>query len=249
MAVVAAALGLTLGSGIHGSQGSGSTDRAATEVYLRSRYTLEQERAAGLAEGMKTVDGLVASLARECPGVMTGAPHDEQSETLAQERLVILALALPRSPIGPSKTYAHIVGRIHWSNDKLTRLVRAWLSAEAAEGNLVPPDPCVDMRAWVTSGYHRLSASTTGFLERSDAIDNRTRAEKREMRVPPATRTGKVILELLGPYESSKDRAIALRLKHLEAELFVSELAIVASGASRLSHALGAGGSPRSVFG
>lgn len=197
----------------------------------------EHERLARLGASQRAVSRLVASLSRECPDVMAGAPHDEQSEMLAQERFAILALAL--LPTRPSATYVNTVRRIHWSNDKLTRLVRAWVDAEVAQGNRVPPDLCVDMRAWVSNGYHKLSVSTTGFLKRSEAIDSMTRAEKRRLRVPPATKTGKVVLELLGPYESPRYRVFALQLKRLEAKLFGSYLAIVANGASRLSHALG----------
>jgi hypothetical protein len=222
------------------SRQSGSSDRAATESYLQNRDALEQERAARLGTSRKAVGSLVASLSRKCPAIMKGAPHDEQFETLALERFVILSLALLRSQASSSTTYAEAAGHLRWSNAKLTRLVHAWLDEEAANDNLVTPNACVDMRAWVKSGYHRLSASTTGFLARSDAIDSRTRTEKRRLGVPPVTRTGKVVLNLLEPYESSKYREIDLQLKQLEAELFSSNLTIVASGASKLSRALGA---------
>jgi len=237
------ALALTFGLAV-GSNGSGqrpeASDRGFTEAYLRSRFALEQARDARLAASERAVGRLVADLSTECPGIMTGAPRDEEFATLARERLVILALAVLRFSTGPSTTYAHILGGVHWSNGQLTRLVHAWLGEEAANSKLVAPDPCVDMGAWARNGYHRLSPSTTRFLERSDAIDNITRAEKRRLRVPPATKTGKVVLELLEPYEAPKDVVLARRVKRLEAWLFASNLAIVARGASELSRALGA---------
>ncbi len=234
------ALALGLAFRVYGSsQPPKAADRAATEAYLPSRYTLEDERVARLPVDARTVGRLVASIASECPGVMTGAPRDEDFEMLALERLVILSLVLLPSQVGSSTAYAHVVSRIQWSNRRLTRLVRSWLSEEVADAHLVSPDPCVGMRAWVRSGYHRLPASTTEFLVRSEAIGGRTRVEKSKLHVPPA-RTGKVVLKLLERYESSMDRVIALRLKHMEAKLFGSDVAIVASAALRLAHALGA---------
>jgi hypothetical protein len=169
------------------------------------------------------------------------APRGVESEALAREWFVILALALLRSQAGPSAAYADVVHKEHWSNDKLTRLVRAWLDEEVANSKLVPPDPCADLKAWRISGYHRLPTGTTDFLQRIEAVDSRLRNEKRRLHVPPATRTGRVVLELLQPYEPSAYRPISGQLKHVEAKLFGADLAIVAGGTSRLTRAFGAG--------
>ncbi len=221
--------------------GSGSTNRTDTEVYLRGRYSLEQKRSARLIAGQMVLRRFVTSLSRKCPGVMVGAPHDEQFETLALERLTVLESVLVDAQSSASMAYTKAVVGIQWSNRQLTQLVRTWLREETTESSLVLPNLCADTRSWIKSGYRRLSVPTTGFLERSEAIGSRMRAEKRELREPSARKTGKLVLEILEPYESSSSRTIALRLEHLEAVLFGSDVAIVGSESLRLSHALGAG--------
>jgi hypothetical protein len=122
----------------------------------------------------------------------------------------------------------------------LTRLVHAWLEEEAANDRLVTPNTCVDMRAWVESGYKRLSADTIGFLARSDATDGRTRREKRRLGVPESMQTGTIVLNLLEPYESLRYLEMSMQLKRLEDKRFGSNLEVVAHGAFELSRARGA---------
>ncbi len=53
--------------------------------------------------------------------------------------------------------FVKAVKSLRWSDDVLTHLVRAYASRLDAEAKLSVPDLCSDIRAWVTTGYEKVS--------------------------------------------------------------------------------------------
>jgi hypothetical protein len=158
-------------------------DAAATRAYVRANYALVRVARANLRAGEAGLKGLVRQITGECP----------------------LAAAMV--------AFAHAVGGLHWSNRRLTRIVRTYATQLEGLARLALPNVCADVKAWAASGYRTLPASTVQF----DRVYNADDIEAEE-----------VPLRLLTPFESARDASLVRRTKRLEAPLAEAEAHAVA---------------------
>jgi hypothetical protein len=62
--------------------------------------------------------------------------------------------------------YLRVASRSHWSSRTLTSSVHAYAAKLTTLSTLAAPNLCADIRAWSTSGYKVLPASTVRFDQR-----------------------------------------------------------------------------------
>ncbi len=248
LAALAAVLAGVLWSGAPlaaGNKGPRVTpgDRAATRTYLDARLAFLRAQIATAPASGAAVKALEASLERECPGVMTGAPHEtllsvlkegghktpreegednrhgRQFEALQSEVL----RAIETTDLAPARAaalaYINMVRPLRWSEPGFTSLTQ--LSVATLEFEVASPVPgvCSDMRAWVSSGYRTLSESSKSIERVRAEEDARVRAvllalaERYPSSVPSLER-------LAGPRERRLARTVdALEASKLKADL------------------------------
>jgi hypothetical protein len=177
-------------------------DIAATHTYIRADYALARAGDAKVGAAQAKVEELNRKLGRECPNVGAGSPEDEASQPLSYEVAVALWSVSYGTGAGPIRTFVDAVGRLRWSDRRLTRIAQSYATSLHELATLPLPDLCGDVRAWKAGGFKTVPAATT-------AIDRRV--EGIEAKSIPA--------RLLAPYEQPTDRIILARATRLEAKL------------------------------
>jgi hypothetical protein len=179
-------------------------DAGATWTYLQAEYSFTRTVYAELSRSGEAVTGIVGRVERECPRVLAGAPEGRDLDGLRQEAGVTVLYTALTPDIRPALDVARAVGRLRWTDRRLTRMVRleAANNRGSADLLLTLPNLCADARAWVSSGYRKLSAGTVRFNKATEALS-----------------TGPVVepLPLLVRYEGPRARLLAHRIQRLRA--------------------------------
>jgi hypothetical protein len=146
---------------------------AATRAYLRASEAYVGEASAEVGASVAAIEARASEIAGECPSALTFAPRDEAFGELSEEmsRTLFYAGVAPMSAI--RLTLARAIGRLSWSDRRLTRLVRVQAAVEMSVVELPLPDVCADIAAWKASDYAALPQNATGFLARIAAIDSK----------------------------------------------------------------------------
>jgi len=176
----------------------------ATWTYLKADYSFGRTVYANLSPaGERAVSGVIGRIGRECPHVLAGAPAAEGRDRLGHEVGIAVLYAALTPDVRPALDFARTVGRLRFTDGRLTRLIRLQAAANRSQARLLLalPDLCADARAWVSSGYRRLSASTVRFLAT-------TEGQSAETEVEP--------LPMLARYEGPRARRLARRIKVLQ---------------------------------
>ena len=183
---------------------AGSNDATATAAYVRANYALVAAARAKLGSSEAALKTLLGRLRRECPGVAAESPQDKDSEQLTNEVVGTMTIAALHADVPAIAAYTRAVAPLRWSNPKLTSRVRSYARALKAQASLSAPDLCGDLRAWASSGFRTLPASTGRF--------NRSFS-------PVYVAVGMLPARLLAPYVSPAQRTVLRRTKELELEL------------------------------
>ncbi len=106
--------------------------------------------------------------------------------------------------------FARTVRRLHWSNPKLTRLLRSLALEQAEQSGIPTPNLCADTKFWVASGYATVSADTKDFLHRYSVVSSITVIEP-EPHEPlrDILNLNALIARRLRPYEDRADMLLA----------------------------------------
>ncbi len=215
-----------------GGVAASPTDRAATDAYLTATYTLYRAILADEPRSKVAAETLLARFGHECPGVLAAAPQesggttskslgprargeaDRQVEQLAALRFE-LSGSLLAAIYGPDRpalsAWAQTVRGLRWSNPRLASLVASSSAVLEEESSYPVSDVCADMRAWVASGYRRITATTKEYEARFFALLRRAFA------AGGLSPTG--VQSLLERYEDRRGRALARGLAALELRL------------------------------
>jgi hypothetical protein len=188
--------------------GARSRNAASTRAYIKANYTLVSAARANLTTGTAAIEALANQVAGECPLAALDSPQNHDAEQLSNEVVGALEVAAYASDTTSMLTFAHTVRGLHWSNGKLTHMVRAYATKLEGFPTLQPPNICADVKAWAASGYHTLAASTVTFDKGYYTFD--IEAEE-------------VSLRLLRPYESATEASLLHRTTRLEAPLAEAE--------------------------
>jgi len=141
-------------------------------------------------------------VAAQCPSAFLYAPRDTAFEELGEEmgEAEWYAGAAPVRPL--TGAFAQAIGKLRWSNPRLTRLVRSEAADERAYAALVLPDVCSPIEAWKTSDYAELPPSVGEFLAHIEQIESGSFG---------------LIMHLLKRYEGPAERRAAKHVERVEA--------------------------------
>jgi hypothetical protein len=209
VAALAIAPSATLARGPSGSLArSSSRNAASTRAYIKANYALVLVAHANLPAGEAAIKSLANQVAGECPLAAVDSPQNHDAEQLSNEVVGALEVTAYAPDQSSMLTFAHAIKGLHWSNGKLTRMVRAYATKLEGFPKLAPPNICADVKAWAASGYQALPATTVAFDEGFYTHD--LEAEE-------------VSLRLLRPYENATEASLLHRTQQLEAPLAEAE--------------------------
>jgi len=178
-------------------------DVAATQTYIHANYTLVQAGRARVPSSEAGLAGVLAQVRNECPKAAAGSPQNHDSEQLSDEVVGAIVVAGVHPNVATIKSFVRSAGSLHWSNRRLTNAIHAYAGKLNKLAMLTAPSLCADVRAWVTSGYQTLPASTVSF----DALYTPVWVALGEL--PSA----------LKPFESPGEKGVLARSTQLERQL------------------------------
>jgi hypothetical protein len=216
ISILAAALAVAMapaqalaGTGGHAK----AEDIATTETYIQSDYMLAHTARINMQTGEAALESLQQTLSAECPMAAAASPENEAAAALSNEVIGAMSVVFIRADVQVVDGFAETVAHLHWSNQKLTRKIKAYAAKFKVLAALEEPDVCGDVRAWAASGYRTLPASTTQFDEHYKANN---------------VGIGEVPTHLLAPYEDSHERGVLALTRQFESELVDAEARAVA---------------------
>jgi hypothetical protein len=177
-------------------------DVASTHAYILANFALARASEAKVAIGQARVLGLDRSLARACPDVGAGSPENEEAQKLTYEVAGALWSVTYGVDAGPIDAFARAVRPLRWSDARITRRAQNYAHSLQGLATIKAPDLCADVRAWSTSGFHTIPASTLVFDQHVESIEAHT-----------------IPAQMLAPYEHSADRSVLVRTERLETRL------------------------------
>lgn len=189
--------------------GSSSDDGAATRAYIDARYTFAHANAPNTSAQLSAMRALSGRVEGECPGVLAGArslASAKQLQAITNEVLATITLA----EIGPDRNALRATARkirnLHWTDRKLTRLVRREDQEAKALASLPDPQLCTDLRAWAASSFRVLPVQTE-HVNRELAVEVSEEGQGRE----------EIIARRLRPYELPAEHRTVRRTAAIEA--------------------------------
>jgi hypothetical protein len=208
-----------------------ASDAIATHDYLEARIASEHTTRTESEAELKAIAALAAQVAAECPGVLAGAPRHVKGEKFNQSQLEISGELLSAT-FGVAEhvqhpadaRFARVVRHLHWSNPKLTKLLRSLAIEQAAQSAIPSPDLCSDLKFWVASDYSAVSAGTKQYLHRLDVVSSITQIQPEpgsEPHEPVSSllNLNGLVAHRLERYENHADRRLAKKALPPEAEL------------------------------
>ncbi len=190
-----------------------ATDASATREYIAANYSLVRTARSYLRRAEAAPLGVLAQVRRDCPLAAANSPQDPQSTELSDEVIGAMVISAYHLDVPGLRRFIAQVTRLHWSNGGLTRTVRGYAGKLKVLAGLAPPNLCADIRAWASSGYKTLPASTLRF----DAVF-----------MPAWVALGELPGSLKA-YEGSAERSVLARSNALEEELTDGEARAVES--------------------
>lgn len=187
-----------------------SADVAATQALARAAKTLLNAARPDLPKGLANVKRYANEVAAQCPQVAAGSPQNYGAEQLDDEVVGALTVVGYRTAVGPIGAFYHTVKGLHWSDPKLTRAVKTFATKLQKLVSLTVPNLCGDIKEWAAGDYKTLSASTTQFLQRYNAVD-------------PEAEEGPLIMRLARPYATAGDIPLFHSIEGFESELAETE--------------------------
>jgi hypothetical protein len=183
-------------------------DRGATAAYVRAEGSFVRLQAAEIGAIVTAIDEEAAKIQKDCPSVLVDAPGGKQLEEFGEEvgAAVLFSGAVPNR--SAMLAFARRISVLQWSDRKIKRAVRLLVSEERAIANLVIPNVCTDLGAWVASGHRRLSQSTVEFLRQARAIGKGVGTKEESF--------SEVVSRLLARHESPSERRAAKYAERLE---------------------------------
>jgi hypothetical protein len=138
-------------------------DVATTRTYLQANYALVRYAAMRLGTARSQLDGVLSKARTDCPSAAAGSPQNPESTMVSYEIIGAMVLAAYHAAQPQINAYIRVAGRSRWSSRTLTSSVHAYAGNLTTLSTLAAPNLCADIRAWSTSGYKALPASTVRF--------------------------------------------------------------------------------------
>jgi hypothetical protein len=200
--VIALALSVAPAATLVAPAQANTLDVASTRAYLVANLDFARASLALAKPAQAAIAHLNDKLRRECPNVGAGAPEDEQSEKPAYEVAGALWSVSYGADAGPIGTFVKAVRPLRWSNHTITQLAHHYASSLQGLATLGLPDLCGDVRAWSTSGFKTLPASTLSFDAHTESLEGHTIPQR-----------------LLAPFEEPAEKSMAAQTARIETKL------------------------------
>jgi hypothetical protein len=210
-----------------------ANDAAATRAYLRASEAYARGASAEVGASVAAIAARASEIAGECPFTLTYAPRDAAFAEIGYEARMTLFYASVAPMRATRLGFARALGRLSWSDRRLTRLVRAQGAEEVARMALVPPDVCADTDGWKASAYAALPHNATAFLARVEAIESGSYIGPSEESREAA------IMHLLRSYEGPGERRTVKLVERQEQRTNRKLGATLDAALARLAAALG----------
>lgn len=249
---------LVLAAGVYSvapaAAGVTAGDAAATHAYLEARVALQRTLAARGPAAIVAIEALATKVAGECPGVLDGAPPLVKGERLSQagdeltSELLTATLGAGGAIEHPAYTrFARTVRKLHWSNPRLTRLLRSLALEQAEQAAVRTPNLCADVKFWVTSGYTTVSPGTKSYLHRLSVVASTTviKPEGHEP-ISDLFNLSALVAHRLKPYENRVDEVLARKALPPQAEITSPDVRAYLEAAGKVLVALGRTPTPAS---
>jgi hypothetical protein len=143
--------------------GANSTDVASTQAYLQANYTLMRYFTSHIPAAKAEIASVLTGVRRECPLAASGSPQDADSEQLSNEVVGTMVTTVVQHNLTPTLSAIRATEPLRWSSGALNRTIHAYLAKAKALTALAVPDLCADVKAWASSGFKTLPASTVSF--------------------------------------------------------------------------------------
>jgi hypothetical protein len=231
-------VGVSASLALSGASAKSADNVAATQAYVRARYELYRAVVWNLPASQTAVEGFVNRVVGECPNVLVGAPQGQLSLELGFEEVFLLGRAFVRPDEHAGFVYADAVKHLRWTTPELMRLVDGGGAWGGTEAKLGPPDLCADLKAWVASDYHTLSAGTKRLLRRI-RMEGSSEPSVSGGTATQNEKSDEAIWRLLGPYETPGVKMLVRSVKQLEARVRNRNVDSVFSASLELSRRLG----------
>jgi hypothetical protein len=138
-------------------------DVATTRTYVQANYALVRYAAMRLGTARSLLDGVLNKARADCPSAAAGSPQNPESTMVSYEIIGAMVLAAYHAAQPQINAYIRVATRSRWSSRALTSSVHAYAGKLTTLSTLAAPNLCADIRAWSTSGYKALPASTVRF--------------------------------------------------------------------------------------
>jgi hypothetical protein len=181
-----------------------SGNAASTQSYIQANYALVRAGTAKLGTVTVVLRNTRAQIERECANAALSSPQNPESTELSNEIIGAIVLAAYRTGIPAGNAYIRAAGGLRWSNPRLTSTISSYVAKLKVLRALAPPNVCADVRAWVSSGYQTLTASTVRFDQQF---------------MPNWVAIGELPSQLLAPYLRANQRSLLARSGQLESQL------------------------------
>ncbi len=152
----------------YGSAGGKTPPRASVNVVSSVRYLHARAIYVGaVAHDAPDVEAAERQLARrikrDCPGVLGGAPGNHLAGEFLQEVLGVQNLIAHKATSAANTRFAEQVGRLRWTEPRITRMIARLVSARRKLGALPLPNLCRDARGWASTHFRVLTPGTIRF--------------------------------------------------------------------------------------
>jgi hypothetical protein len=184
-----------------------SNDVAATQAYVQANYAALRVAISHLAASEAAPLHVLAQVQRECPQAGAQSPQDPESTQMSNEVIGTMVISAAQPDLQAIRTFMRAVAGLSWSDQGLTRAIRAYAGDWKTTLSLPAPNLCADVKAWAAGGFHALPASTVTFVAK----------------FMPAWVGAGFLPAQLKRFESTATRALAGRCERLEEQISEAE--------------------------
>jgi hypothetical protein len=147
-------------------------DFGSTKTYLNALYRLLHVEQIELPVSKTNANELTSRVSRKCRGVVTSVHRTKQAALLNLEIGGALAAVMARPDRAQTVSFVRTVSALRWDDRRVADDVEAYVHKLTAEMHLTRvPNLCVDVMAWVRSGFQKVDPDSVRFVKEVRTAD------------------------------------------------------------------------------
>src|SRR4029077_10486792 len=220
-------------------------DATATREYVDARYALSTAIVHDFFRSQAAVRTFVSDARANCPGIMIGVPHGSAFGELDFEALTLPLSVIDQTDRVATRDFAKLVGRLNWSDGRLTALVHQLASKEITTADITSLDLCRELRRWVAGTHVVAPPASRRYLHKMrtaislGAKINVANVPPRIKALPIYESTGRTMWQMITRFADRDTKSKAAKTQELESRIEVSLGTLYASASRQLSRDLG----------